>query len=41
MICRKCGGHKLWISEHQRGDASLGFVTHDYDITTSKQSAVQ
>jgi hypothetical protein len=41
MTCRKCGGHQLWISEHQRGDASLGFVIHDYDITTNKQSAVQ
>jgi hypothetical protein len=39
MTCRKCGGHKLWISEHQRGDASLGFVTHDYDVTTDKQRA--
>jgi len=33
MVCTKCGGHKLWIAEHQRGDASLGFVTHDYDVT--------
>jgi len=32
MICRHCDGHKLWIAEHQRGDASLGFVTHDYAV---------
>lgn len=27
------GNKKLWIAEHQRGDASLGFVTHDYAVT--------
>lgn len=32
MICRYCGGHQIWINEHQRGDASLGFVTHDYEV---------
>jgi hypothetical protein len=32
MVCHLCGGHKLWITEHQRGDASLGFVTHDYEV---------
>jgi hypothetical protein len=32
MVCRRCSGHKLWIAEHQRGDASLGFVTHDYEV---------
>jgi hypothetical protein len=32
MICSKCSGHMLWIAEHQRGDASLGFVTHDYSV---------
>lgn len=25
-------GEKIWIKEHQRGDASLGFVTHDYAV---------
>jgi hypothetical protein len=24
---------RIWIKEHQRGDASLGFVTHDYRVT--------
>jgi hypothetical protein len=33
MVCRRCHGHQIWIHEHQRGDASLGFVTHDYDVT--------
>ena len=32
MICKRCQGKKLWIGEHQRGDASLGFVTHDYEV---------
>jgi hypothetical protein len=26
------GNKSLWIAEHQRGDASLGFVTHDYKV---------
>ena len=26
-------GEKLWIPEYQRGDASLGFVTHNYAVT--------
>jgi hypothetical protein len=25
-------GNRIWIKEHQRGDASLGFVTHDYRV---------
>lgn len=24
---------RLWVKEHERGDASLGFVTHDYKVT--------
>jgi len=32
IFCTLCGGHKLWIDEHQRGDASLGFVMHDYEV---------
>lgn len=32
MICRCCRGHQIWIAEHQRGDASIGFVTHDYAV---------
>lgn len=26
------GNKSLWIAEHQRGDASIGFVTHDYAV---------
>jgi hypothetical protein len=29
-VCTACRGHRLWIVEHVRGDASLGFVTHNY-----------
>lgn len=25
-------GQRVWVHEHQRGDASLGFVTHDYSV---------
>jgi hypothetical protein len=33
LVCVKCQGRKLHIAEHVRGDASLGFVTHDYEVT--------
>lgn len=33
QTCALCRAHRLWIHEHQRGDASLGFVTHDYKVT--------
>lgn len=36
MVCRRCHGRQLWIAEHQRGDASLGFVTHDYEVHHQK-----
>ena len=36
MVCRRCGGHSIWVHEHQRGDASLGFVTHDYEVHHDK-----
>ena len=26
-------GERIWIAEHQRGDALLGFVIHDYAVT--------
>lgn len=26
-------GERMWIKEHERGDASLGFVLHDYKVT--------
>jgi len=31
--CRYCAFRRTWIEKHQRGDASLGFVTHSYKIT--------
>lgn len=35
--CSICNGRKLWIPEHQRGDASLGHVMHDYRVTHEKE----
>ncbi len=32
MQCEHCKGRKTWITEHQRGDATLGFITHDYTV---------
>lgn len=29
-------GERLWIREHQRGDASLGVVVHDYAVSHDK-----
>lgn len=31
-VCTLCKGRRYWITEHQRGDASLGFVLHDYAV---------
>jgi hypothetical protein len=36
-VCTICRGHRLVIHEHQRGDASLGFVTHDYNVTRNQK----
>lgn len=35
LICQRpeCGKRRMWIHEHARGDASLGFVRHDYAVT--------
>lgn len=33
-ICGKCGGKLVWRDHHQRGDASLGFVKKEYEVTT-------
>lgn len=32
-ICATCGARRVWVTEHQRGDASLGTVTHEYSVT--------
>jgi hypothetical protein len=31
--CTTCGAQRFWIHKHQRGDASLGFVTHSYEVS--------
>jgi hypothetical protein len=31
-VCKHCNGHRLWVHQHQRGDASRGFVQTDYRI---------
>ena len=31
--CEHCEGHRLWIAEHQRGDATLGLVLSNYEVT--------
>jgi len=36
--CSICKGRKLWIRDHQRGDASLGFVVHDYRVEQKEAS---
>jgi len=36
--CEICGGRRIRIHEHQRGDASLGFVTHDYLVKHGEES---
>ena len=36
QICQVCKGRKSWIHEHLRGDATLGFVTHDYRVQQGK-----
>jgi hypothetical protein len=28
-LCEACGGKRWWKTEHTRGDATLGFVSHD------------
>lgn len=33
-ICRKCDLIVRWIPSHTRGDATLGWVEHDYHVTT-------
>ncbi len=34
-------GERLWIAEHQRGDASLGFVMHDYVVSREAAEAAE
>jgi len=37
LTCRLCRGMKIHIPPHERGDASLGMVTHDYRVTTERE----
>jgi hypothetical protein len=36
--CTVCNGRETWIRPHQRGDAALGFVTHDYAVNAGAPS---
>lgn len=31
--CETCGGKRWWKNEHERGDAGVGYTTHDYEVT--------
>lgn len=39
--CQNCSAWRTWIAEHQRGDATLGFVLHDYALTHDKEAESQ
>jgi hypothetical protein len=30
--CELCSGLQIYIHKHERGDATLGYVTHDYKV---------
>lgn len=32
LHCLHCDGQRLFVREHQRGDSSIGFVSHDYKV---------
>lgn len=32
IACAHCGGRQFYIHKHERGDASLGYVWHDYEL---------
>lgn len=32
-VCPICGGHRWWRAQHERGDASKGYVDHEYTVT--------
>lgn len=31
-MCKNCGGYRTWVENHERGDATRGYVTKDYTI---------
>lgn len=38
QICKLCDGHRLWVHEYQRGDATLGVVMTDYEVVHDKMA---
>lgn len=32
IVCALCSGRQVYVHKHERGDASLGYVTHDYKL---------
>lgn len=32
-VCAKCGTVRIWVHDHERGDAAKGYVTKDYVVT--------
>lgn len=32
--CAACGGIRWWVTDYMRGDATRGFVTKEYEVTT-------
>ena len=37
IVCELCRGRQIYIHKHERGDASLGYVTHDYALKHETQ----
>jgi hypothetical protein len=37
LRCPHCRGEKIFVREHERGDAALGYVTHDYQVSRSAE----
>lgn len=36
-LCLNCGSEGSWIPDHERGDATLGYVTHDYQVRAGRK----
>ena len=37
--CQRCGRLRWWVKDHVRGDATKGWVEHDYAVTTGEAEA--
>ncbi len=35
-LCLECGQEGVFVADHERGDATLGYVLHDYHVTGRK-----